>query len=1033
MVDDQAHGERGSGRAGAGIRRHVTILFSDLCASTFLGHVSDPEVLLEVMDDVKTAAEQVIRRHGGVVNQVHGDGVVAVFGLPTPHEDEVRRAIQAGLELHEAVREISVDSPLREAFAVRMHSGVHSGLVMAGAGDLVLGRYELVGDAVNIAAGLCAHAEADEMIVSESTLRGTRAFFDAVDAGPLSLKGKPDPIPAYRVVGRTAVATRWDARQMQGLTPFVGRDFELRRLEEFVRDALAGRPRVVTLVGDPGVGKSRTANELMRRVAADCRVQRGYCESYGSVAPLQPFLAMLRGCFDLEGVSSLEESTSLVEEALAELGLEKHRSEFLRLLSLVEGSPGSGGEDAVANALTELFVALARRRPLVVFIDDWQWVDDASRKVVDTLTRAVNDEPILMLISSRVVDPVAPTLGEPEILEIQPFNRDECTRAVEALLPQPVDLGVAARIHQRSGGNPLFVEELCQSLAEWARDEPGGGPSDVPATLHGLIEARVERLPPEQADLIRAAAVIGNQVPTWLLERISGREPGDAVLAALVGEDLLYEGGGERSLRFKHGITRDVVYNSVRLRERQALHRRIAEAIEARAEAEGGESPFESLAYHYAGAADPARSAFYSERAGDKALASATLDRARQQYRAAMRALDQLPQTADNRRRWISICMRWAVACVYSPSREHLEILMRAAGYARELEDLDALAHAHHWLGFMNYSLGEQRDSIVHFEDALPIAEELGNARLIAQLYGTLGQSHAAACNYGEALRYLEEALGRKRRQSRSSQDAPPIGSAYALACKGFVLGDQGRFMEAEQCFDDAIRALRGGNFAMEGSILALHAVVLIWQGRFSEVIRVAGRAQEAAVRVNGPYVFGIARSELAYARWVLHRDADQLDVIRRSTEWLVHKQMCLYISLNYGWLADAMASAGEDDLAKLYAKHALVLARDKQDRVGEGMACRSLARLAARGVPGLEESEYYLERAMESAGARDSRREEAMTRLRLAELYAARDQPAPAAELASRAREAMREMGMDHHRAQAEHLLASLPAAAGL
>ncbi len=1026
-ADDDGQ-DSGSGRSAAGIRRHVTILFSDLCASTFLGHISDPEILAEVMDDVKSAAERVVRHHGGVVNQVHGDGVVAVFGLPTPHEDDVRRAIQAGLDLHAAAREVVVDSSLAGSFSVRMHSGVHSGLVMAGVGDLVLGRYELVGDAVNTAAGLCSQAGPDELVVSESSLRGARAFFQSEDLGDLSLKGKPDPIHAHRVRDRTDVANRFEARRMQGLTPFIGRDFELRRLEEFARQARRGKPRVVTLVGDPGVGKTRSANELIRRVEGEFRVQRGYCESYGGVAPLQPFLGMVRQQFDLAGIGSGEEAASLVEAGLRELGLEKHLSEFLSLLAPGEvATPVAGGDDAVATALSDLFLTLARRHPMLVFIDDWQWIDDASRKVVDILTRSLTDEPMLVLISSRVIDPVAPVVaGETEILEVAPFNRDECTRAIETLVPRPIDLGIAARIHQRSGGNPLFVEELCQSLSEWVDDAPGSGTSEVPVTLHGLIEARAERLPDELAELVGAAAVIGNVIPTWLLEQIGGRRIGHSVLEALANADLIHEAEHPGSLRFKHGITRDVVYNSVRLRQRQALHRRVAEALEERVESDGGEVPFESLAYHYAGAADPERTAFYAERAGDKALGSATLDRARQQYHVAMRAVDQLSQTAENRRRWISICMRWAVACVYSPSRERLEILNRAAGYARELEDLDALAHAHHWLGFMNYSLGEQLDSIAHFDDGLPIAHELGNSRLIAQLHGTLGQSQAAACNYEEALRRLDEALDRKQRQSRSTDGAPPIGSAYALACRSFVLADQGRFDEANEGFSDAIRALRGGNFAMEGSVLALQAVGLIWQGRWDEVMQVAGLAQEKAARVNGPYVFGIARSEVAYARWMLERDARQIEVIRESTEWLVEKGMCLYISLNYGWLADAMTSAGQDDLGKLYGKHALVLAQDKLDRVGEGMACRGLARLAARGVSGLEEPEYYLERAMQGGRSRDSRREEAMTRLRLADLYAGRGQSEVAIELATRARNAFTDMHMDWHEAEARRLLAT-------
>lgn len=1026
MPRDETPQSRGG--PASGIRRHVTVLFSDLCASTFLGHFRDPEILAEVMYQVNAAADRVVRRHGGVVNQVHGDGVVAVFGLPSPHEDDVRRAAEAALDLHEVVRNIIVDSVDAASFAPRLHSGIHSGLVVAGKGDLVLGRYELVGDAVNTAAGLCAGAEPDEVVVSEPTFRSALPFFATEPLDPISVKGRPEPVPALRIVGRSQVATRFEARAQLGLTPFVGRDFELRRLEELLREARRGRLQIAQLVADAGVGKTRVANEFIRRAeSTDCAVHRGYCESYGRVAPLQPFLIMLRQYFEITPEMSAEAAAGKLLSRLTRLRLQAHAPAFLRMLSLTsaEGAPAAEGPPPVGTTvetLTAFVVALAGFRPLVLFFDDWQWSDDASRQVLDRLIRAVRDECLLVLVASRSIDPVDPSTESAETLSLEPFSRDESTRTIEALLPEPINLGVAARIHERSGGNVLFIEELCQAPVWSTPDGTNRAAREVPATLHGLIEARVERLPTEEAELVRAAAVIGNVIPTWLLEVITGHRKGDDILDRLAGQNLIYAGESEGTLRFKHGITRDVIYDSVGLRKRRSLHREIAEALEARARSEGVEDLYESLAYHHAGAAQPARLVHFAELAGDKALAASTLDRAREQYAAAMRALDSVDPSPGSRAQWISICKRWALACVYSPSRDQLEILARAAEYARELGDLDGLAHAHHWMGFIHYALGDQQDSIAHFEQALPIARELSNSRLVAQLLSTLGQSLAAACKYPEALARLGEALDRKREQSQSRDSAPPMGSAYALACKAFILGDLGHFEEADATFQSGLDALRGTNEATRGSILALRAVASIWQGRFAHCIEVATEAGATAARVNGPYVFGISRCEAAYARWMLEGDRASLDSLRQSTEWLVAQDMCLYISLCYGWLADAMTTAGESRVAREYADRALLRAKER-DRVGEGMACRALARLAAAGEPGLEPPERYLERAIESGRDRGSRREEAVSHLGLAQLHLSRGREREGLELAATARQELLAMDMHWHAAEAERL----------
>lgn len=1006
-------------------------MFSDLCSSTLLGHGSDPEVLDAVLHEIKVAAARVVAQHDGVVNQFYGDGVMAIFGFPTPREDDVRRAADAALELHRVVRSLSFAFLPR--FSARLHTGIHSGLVLVREGDPAQGRYEMVGDPVNTAAGISASAGVDEILVDAPTIRGVLPFFDAQEIEPLRLKGKPDPLPAFRLQGRSEVATRFEARTRRGLTPFVGRERELERLCLRLRDVRQGRLNVVRLVGDAGIGKSRAVEEFIGgEEARECLVYRGYCESVGSVPPLQPFLLMLGQIFQLAHDLAAESAIERIETRLAGLGLERHAREILRILALRTEPLGPGAidgqrhlEEVTAPAVADLILALASSKPLLLFIDDWQWADDASRQVVGSLLRAARDAPVLLLTASRQADPRDAEGDRIEILKLAPFEESESAQAIHALMPDELDLGMASILHQRSGGNPLFLEELCQLLgAIGVTTSPG---PDVPVTLHELIEARVHGLPPEQAELVRAAAVIGNVIPCWLLEQISGHGQDDEILRELASNDLIHAGETEGTLRFKHGITREVVYQSVGLAQRRALHLRIGAILEEHPVFEGRDEPYEALAYHHAGGEDHVKASRYAELAGDKAMANATLDRARQQYAAALASLDRLEPTQELRRRWLEISKRRAFACLFSPAPEQLETLGRAAEYAAELGDLGALGHARFWLGFINYCLGNHKESVDHYLLGLRVAEDAGNAKLIAQLRANLGESLAAACEYPEALALLDESLEAKKRLKSPGHGGAAPGSAYAIAWKASIKAELGDFAQAHDLMAEALEAVRGSGSPVEGSIRSLQTIIQSWQGRWKECIETAELVRATAERVNGPYLFARSRSEDAYARYMLSGDSEALAVLRQTTEWLESRKICLYISMNYGCLSDAMAREGDAERARYYGHRALERAA-QHDPVGQGMACRALARLetcAREANPVL--AERYLAMAMESAQARGSEREIALTRLGQAELSAGRGRRSEAEALLARARVALQRMDMQWHDAEAQRLADAL------
>ena len=385
-----------------------------------------------------------------------------------------------------------------------------------------------------------------------------------------------------------------------------------------------------------------------------------------------------------------------------------HREELLTALSLSNLDEGGRSRRRPAQntvaALCDLFENLAATKPLILFIDDWQSADDATDQVLAAIRGRVR-RALLVLIATRGFSIGDAASKDALLLELAPFSEDEAAQTIGRLLPRS-DPIVVTRIQRYAGGNPLYIEELCHSAAY---DDAGHGVTSTKsgsAWLDSLIESRVARLPDAQAELVRAAAVIGNVIPSWLLESITGCGEDHPLVRGLAAQDFVFPGERPGTLRFKHGIAREVIYDSVGLHQRKAMHLRIAAALLERGSG-GHEDLYEPLAYHYGAGGDVSGAARYAELAGDKAVAASALDRAQTQYRAALTALDRLDGSERDYQRWSSIAQRFGLACVFDPSRNQLDVLCRAVELATANHDQAAVARAEYWLGYVNYALGE--------------------------------------------------------------------------------------------------------------------------------------------------------------------------------------------------------------------------------------------------------------------------------------------------------------------------------------
>ncbi|WP_298877480.1 adenylate/guanylate cyclase domain-containing protein [uncultured Bradyrhizobium sp.] len=993
-----------------GERHRLTVLFSDLVGSTVLGRDIESEHLSELLGQLRDIWHRAVAKHGGRVIRTQGDGVLAVFGYPRSGEDDGRRAAEAAIDIHRWVGLLRPDGVSAALMPLRMHSGIHAGTLLLTEGDIESGRYDLIGDVVNTAAHLSRQAAPGQILASVDAL-GPHANFFELGAPVEAASGMPQ---ARAVLRRSMVTRRFDATSRRGLTPFIGRDEIFDYLTGFLDEPQPASQRCAIVVGGPGLGKTRLLEEVLRHCETDqFKLLRGSCESYVGAEVLQPFLQMLRAYFGIRPDASIAEADDAARDALqpwlAQLG---PRAEAIIALAST-GADARGGHmtvNGVVGALLGFFAVLSEQGALVLVIDDWQWSDDASRQLLEKLLQLPNG-PRFILAARPRDDGTEWISGAPQ-LRLEPFGGQETDLAVRRWVPQ-ADPFLVARVHAYAGGVPLFIEELCHSIAAndpasfELRNKQGGW-------IATLVASRLARLPPNQVNVVRAAAVIGNTVPKGLLFAACGSEPDPATLRALADADFLFADPAGDVLRFKHGITRDAVYDTIGLHERQALHRRIEAGLLARSEQAEREDTLEALAYHSRGAGHWENAAHYAERAGDKAMAAFALDVAGSQYKAAMDALDQVPdRSREQSLRWCLLANKLGMANIFDPLSltDDTSVFEKAVAIASSLGDIGATATAYEWLGYMCYGFGRFREGATHTRTALEWARKLGERRLIARIEAVLGQILAASCQYDEATALIEAAISTKRSRPHN---AIAVGSAYSLSCKGSILADRGDFDGAHECFAEAMSLVKDSTHPVVSSVRNWISVALVWQGRWREAEELAVEGARAAENMRSLLMLAACRAASGFARWSTSGDADGLQQLRDAAQWMERRNFHFYTSVQYSWLVEAAADANDVDTARRYAAHVLGRAREGE-RLGEAMACRALAKLAARRGDFVR-SRRWLLRAETSAGWRGSLRDAALNLAARAELHALQGQGEAAHQTAAEAAEKLHALGMHWH-----------------
>jgi class 3 adenylate cyclase/tetratricopeptide (TPR) repeat protein len=799
-------------------RRPVTVLFADVVGFTSLAEQLDPEELRSLMMGCFQTLAEEIRRYDGFIEKFIGDAILAVFGAPVAHEDDPERAVHAALGMQSRLQQVRTSVGGSTAGALTMRIGVNTGLVVAG--TVGEGKdYGVVGDTVNVAARLQQIGVPGKVTVSEETYRLIRKSFDCRPLGSLALKGKADPMHTFEVIGPRVKRQDVFSEVESFRAPLIGRDDELRQLMDFIARASKGKPQVVSLIGEAGIGKSRLVTELLHRLDSEGILKQIVlyqitCSAFGSEA-YRVLIDFFRTCFALTAEDSAAQAKTKIVACLQAIGAptEPIVPVVERLLGFTEGERNAEHLDP-EQLKRQLFLAMreicqrqCRQHPVLLVVEDFQWADAASVELLRSLVDRIADQPLLLLLVSRP----APQIGviysakvDATVLRLQPLNAEDGTALLEALLRpllSALPSGLRDTVARRAAGNPLFLEEAVRSLIdtgvlvktpEGARVSGDVTNLEIPATIQGIILSRLDSLDPGAKQLLLEAAVIGPTFTLELLRQIATQPHAlHSHVEMLLRSDLLSEVadavGRPTEYRFRNLLIQEVAYNSLLRKRRAVLHQQIAHALE-RLHPQLHDEHLAQLAHHYSLSDDWGRALQYLLRFGDRAARIYANQDAISCYR---RALALLEEHEENPPLKAEVLEKLAdTHSALGDPEAALESWQAALACYEMLGKWNRLAVVHRKIGLHWWGQGNHEKTIAHFDHGLNLLTQDPDNVEAALLYHELGRLYFRRGEDEEAIRWTQKALELGQRL-----DAPEVLS-QAFNTLGVSLARRGELEE---------------------------------------------------------------------------------------------------------------------------------------------------------------------------------------------------------------------------------------------
>jgi class 3 adenylate cyclase/tetratricopeptide (TPR) repeat protein len=972
-----------------GERKQVTVLFADLKGSMELLADRDPEEARKLLDPVLERMMEAVHRYEGTVNQVMGDGIMALFGAPLAHEDHAVRACYAALRMQESVKQYAQEIQRAEGVAIQIRVGLNSGeVVVRSIGSDLHMDYSAIGQTTHLAARMEQMAMPGSILISADGLRLAEGYVQVKPLGPVNVKGLSEPVEVYEVIGAGSVRTRLQAAAARGLTRFVGREGELDHLRRALERGRAGHGQVVALVGEPGVGKSRLFYEFTHsHRTLDWLILESSSVSYGKATTYLPILDLLKAYFQIEARDDLRKIREKVTGKLLTLDrmLESDLPAFLSLLDVPAEDPRWESLDPrerrhrIIEAVRRLVLRESQVQPLCLVFEDLHWIDAETQAILDAVIESLATARVLLLVNYR-----------PEYqhgwggksyytqLRIDPLPPESADEILRALLGEDPGLrSLKQLLIERTEGNPFFLEESVRILVETGTlvGERGAYrlakalPSiQVPATVQAVLAARIDRLPPDEKQLLQTAAVIGKDVPFAILQAIAelSEEQLRRGLTRLQAAEFLYEATlfPELEYTFKHALTHEVAYGSLLQDRRRDFHARIV-------------AVFETL---------------YPDRTTEKT--------------------DWLAHHAFRGEVW-------------SKALAYLRQTVESASPA----SLDAVLLGPESPGYFWWVADHDRAITLGHRD-LAIAANFANFEMKVVTNFRLGQAYHSVGNYPQAIDFLRrnvESLEGELLHERFGMAGFP--SVFSRSWLAWCLAARGEFAEGFARGEEAVQLAEAVDhpYSLIIACFGLGAL-LILKGDLDKAVAVLERGLVVHQMANTPLLFPFVASPLGYAYVLSGRTSEGPRLLEQAVEQAASMNLMANHSLRAVWLAEAHLLASGAENAVQHAERALHMSRQHKERGHESWALRLLGEIASRRAsPEVGTAEEYYQQALALADELGMRPLVAHCRFGLGRLYRRAEEREQARDHLITATTMFREMDMGSWLAQAEVALEEL------
>jgi len=962
-----------------GERKQVTVLFADLKGSMELLADRDPEEARKVLDPVLERMMEAVHRYEGTVNQVMGDGIMALFGAPLAREDHAVRACYAALRMQESVRRYAEEARRSQGISVRIRVGLNSGEVVVRAiGNDLHMDYSAIGQTTHLGARMEQLADPGSILVSPATFELAEGYIEARSLGPVPVRGLADPVEIYELIGAGTARSRLQATASRGLTRFVGRDPELAHLIRAQELTRAARGQVVAVVGEAGVGKSRLFHEFTRSPRTQgWLVLEASAVSHGKTISYLPLIDLLKAYCKLE---DRDDPRALREKVTGKIftldeTLKPLLPAFFGLLEVpVDDAEWQALDPAqrrhrTLDANKRLLLREAQAQPLAVVFEDLHWIDTETQALLDSLVESLPTARLLMLVNYRPEYQHA--WGNRSYytqIRLDALPPESAGELLESLLGgDPALAPLKALLIARTAGNPLFLEESVRTLVETRALGGARGAYrllqpveaiQVPATVQSILASRIDRLPLEEKRLLQSAAVIGKDVPFALLHGIADLPEDDLRrgLAHLQEAEFLYETSlfPELEYTFKHALTHDVAYGSLLQDRRRDLHARVVETIES-LYADRLTEQIERLAHHAFRGEAWSKAVAYLRQAGAKAFVRSANREAVAYLEQALTALAHLPESHQTLEQAVDLRFELRSSLFPLGEMERMRSCLREAERtAQTLVDPRRLAWVAVYMSQYHWVMGPLAEARRFGEDAGAIAETLGDPALAAVANYYAGAACFASTDYREAETFLRKAAraleGDVGRERFGLAGYPAVMSRWLLASALAELGD---FEEGLVHGREALRLAEEIRHPYS-LILACWGLALVHalKGDFGDAGAYLGRALAMCRDWNVPVLSPVTAGFLGYVLTLSGRVDEGLPLVQQGVADQEASGLTLYHSRLVVWLGEALLRADHLDEALVQTERALGLTRQRGERGLEAWAQWLIGEIASRRMP---------------------------------------------------------------------------------